>query len=169
MDALTVFGGRFTANHWEDFFLSPGAIDFRDAWLVAVAPSWELARLSPRLSLEAEAQVGRYIGDQRNWEVNALVAARYRLSGPEAPVRASLAFGLGPSWASRKPVLERRVSDNGDSSRWLVYWYMEATAAPRAWGPWSALIRLHHRSGAYGRVAEAGGSNTPTVGIRRRF
>jgi hypothetical protein len=66
-------------------------------------------------------------------------------------------------------VLERHISDNGDSARWQVYWYLEAAGAPRSWGPWRAVLRLHHRSGAYGYVAEAGGSNTPTLGIRRRF
>lgn len=167
--ALTVYGGRFSDNHWEDFFLSPPSIDFRNAWLLVVAPSWEIARPHPRLGLEVEGQLGRHFWGQEHWEVNALVAARYYLTDPDARVRSSLAFGLGPSWASETPVLERRISDNGDSARWLVYWYMEGTLAPRSWGPWSAVARLHHRSGAYGRVAEAGGSNIPSLGLRREF
>jgi len=167
--ALTVYAGRFSADPWEDFFLDPGGVEFADAWLLAVAPSWRAARPWPRLSLEVEGQLARYVGDQRNWEVNALVAARYRLTGGGAPVRSSLAFGLGPSWASRRPVLEAEGDPAGKSYRLMTYWYAEAAAAPRAWGPWRMVLRLHHRSGAFGLVADHGGSNVPTLGVRRRF
>lgn len=167
--ALTVYTGPFANSHWEDFFLDPGSVGYEPAWLAVVAPSWEVARPLPALSLEVEGQVGRYFGDQDHWELNALVAARYRVTRVDASLRASVAFGLGPSWASEKPPLERRITDNGDTARWLVYWYLEAAAGHRSWGPWSAVMRLHHRSGAYGLVAAEGGSNVPTLGVRRRF
>lgn len=167
--ALTVYTGPFANSPWEDFFLDPGGIDYEPAWLAVVAPSWEVARPLPALSLELEGQVGRYFGDQTHWEVNALVAARYRLTGASDSLRASVAFGLGPSWASEEPPLERGITENGDTARWLVYWYLEAAVAPPSWGPWSAVLRLHHRSGAYGWVAAEGGSNVPTLGVRRRF
>lgn len=167
--ALTVYAGPFSNNHWEDYFLDPGGIDHEKAWLAVVAPSWEVARPLPALSLEVEGQVGHYFGDQHHWELNAVVAARYRVTRADASLRASVAFGLGPSWASEKPVLERRLTDNGDTAQWLVYWYLEAAVGHRSWGPWSAVLRLHHRSGAYGLVAPEGGSNVPTLGLRRRF
>ena len=86
-----------------------------------------------------------------------------------AAVRGSLAFGLGPSWASSQPALEQELNDQDATRRWLVYWYLEAAGAPRSWGPWRAVLRLHHRSGAFGWVAENGGSNVPSLGVRRRF
>ncbi|MEF8792388.1 hypothetical protein [Thiohalorhabdus sp.] len=167
--ALTVYAGPFANNHWEDFFLDPVGLDYEPAWLAVLAPSWEVARPLPALSLEVEGQVGRYFGDQQLWEVNALVAARYRIAGRDACLGTSVAFGLGPSWASEQPPLERQITDNGDTAQWLVYWYLEGTVGHRSWGPWSAVLRLHHRSGAFGLVAAEGGSNVPTLGVRRRF
>ena len=166
---MTVYAGPFSSNHWEDFFLNPGGIEYESAWLAVVAPAWEVARPLPALSLEVEGQVGRYVGDQDHWELNGVVAARYRVTRANASLRASLAVAVGPSWASEKPRLERRITDDGTTARWLVYWYLEAAAGHRAWGPWSAVMRLHHRSGAYGLVAAEGGSNVPTLGVRRRF
>ena len=167
--AWTAYTGRFAQNPWEDFFLNPGNIEYKRAWLLVGARSWELARPHPRLTLEGELQVGRFVGDQDHWEVNGALGARYRLTGPAVGVRASVAFGLGPSWASRDPVLERRLNGENETAAWLVYWYLEADVAPRSWGPWSAVVRLHHRSGAFGLVAEEGGSNVPSLGLRRRF
>jgi len=167
--AVTVYTGPFSNSHWEDFFLDADGIAYEPAWLAVVAPSWQVARPHPDWSLEVEAQVGRYLGDQDHWELNGVIGARYRISGGEAPVQTSLALGLGPSWASDKPPLERRITENGDTARWLVYWYLEAAAGHRSWGPWSAVLRLHHRSGAYGWVAAEGGSNIPALGVRRRF
>ncbi len=34
---------------------------------------------------------------------------------------------------------------------------------------WSALIRIHHRSGAFGLVADEGGSNALVIGLKQRF
>jgi hypothetical protein len=167
--ALTAYVGRFSDNEWEDYFLSPGAIEYREAWIAAVAGSWQVARLSRHFTLEAEAGLGGYGGDQHHWEVNAAVAVRYRLNRPGAPVRASMAFGIGPSWASRDPRLEKRIAEDDTTQRAMVFWYLEADAAHRSWGPWSAVMRLHHRSGAYGVVAPEGGSNVPSLGLRRRF
>ena len=168
-EAVTVYAGPFSGNHWENFFLDPGGIDYEDAGLVAVAPSWRVIRLRPGLSLEVEGQVVRHFGDQRHWELNGLMAARYRFTHESHPLRSSVAFGLGPSWASQRPPLERQASENGRTARWLVYWYLEAAVGHRDWGSWSAILRLHHRSGAFGWVAAEGGSNVPALGVRRRF
>ncbi len=34
---------------------------------------------------------------------------------------------------------------------------------------WSALFRLHHRSGAFGLVADEGDSNALVIGLKQRF
>jgi hypothetical protein len=167
--AIAVYTGPFTINHYDAFFLRPWEIRSDNAWLFTVAPSWKVAQPSPALSLEVEGQVGRYVGDQTNWEVNGLVAARYRLSTQRAPVRASVAAGLGLSRASRRPALEKTLNQKGETYRWMAYWYVEMAGGHRSWGPWTALVRLHHRSGAYGVIAPRGGVNVPSLGLRRRF
>ncbi len=81
-------------------------------------------------------------------------------------VDTSLAFGIGPSYASSKPKVE--VANDGDSRRLLVYWMMEIeVGVPDK--SWSAIFRLHHRSGAFGLVADEGGSNAMVIGLKQRF
>jgi len=81
-------------------------------------------------------------------------------------VDTSLAFGIGPSYASSKPKVE--VANDGDSRRLLVYWMLEIEVGPPDKG-WSAIFRLHHRSGAFGLVADEGGSNAMVIGLKQRF
>lgn len=167
--SLSLYGGRLAENDWQDFFIDPGDVGLADASLLVLAGSWEVARPFRRLSVEVEGNVGRYFGDQDNWELNAALAGRYHLSLPEGFVRSSLAFGLGPSWASTEPALEKRFNAAGETQQLLVYWFLEAELGFRPWGSWTAFARLHHRSGAFGLVADEGGSNVPTLGVRWRF
>jgi hypothetical protein len=45
---------------------------------------------------------------------------------------------------------------------------MELELAPPDKG-WSAIFRLHHRSEAFGVVADEGGSNALVIGLKQRF
>jgi hypothetical protein len=166
--ALTVYGGQFTANDWEDFFLRPEEVRYADSYILAVAPSVELYRWWPGLALEAEGQAVRHFGDQDHWEFNGVLAARWHAFPWNRVVRTSAAFGAGPSWATERPALEPDIN-GGATRRLLVYWYMELTAAPAHWTHWDTSLRLHHRSGAFGLVAAEGGSNVLALGLRRRF
>ena len=59
--------------------------------------------------------------------------------------------------------------ENFDTSQqWLVYWMVEVELAPPE-SPWSGFGRLHHRSDAFGLVADDGGSNALVLVARRRF
>ena len=166
--ALTVYGGQFTTNDWEDFFLSPAALRFADSYMLALAPAWVVARPVPGLDLEVEGQVARHFGDQGHWEFNGVLAARWRDFPWRNRVRTSVAFGIGPSWATERPALEPGIN-GGHTQRLLVYWYLEATAAPAGWTNWAGSLRLHHRSSAFGLAASAGGSNILALGLRRQF
>ena len=49
-----------------------------------------------------------------------------------------------------------------DSQQLLIFWLLEITAGPRE-GPWSAVLRLHHRSPGWGAMGvDDGGMNAPT-------
>lgn len=78
----------------------------------------------------------------------------------------SLAWGIGPSYATEVPPVERETNDS--SSRWLIYWFGELTLGPPA-ADWELLLRLHHRSDGFGTVADDGGSNALCAGVRCRF
>ena len=166
--AVTVYAGRLTTNGWEDFFVNPEEIHYRDSFLLAVAPSSVLATPLPGLTLEAEGQVVRHFGRQAHWEVNTALVGRWHNFPWDDHVRSTAAFGVGPSWAGERPDEEKAI-DSGETRRLLAYWVMEVTAAPAKWTNWAASLRLHHRSTAYGLLADEGGANVLALGVRRRF
>ena len=163
--AIAVFGGLLTDNNWEEAFV-PWTLDFRDSTFLGLAASHGIGRFDHRLGFEIEGQVVRHFGDQDHWEFNLPIIGRWEAFPWDEVVDTSLAFGVGPSYASEKPKVE--VANAGDSRRVLVYWMMELELGPPGKG-WSAIFRLHHRSGAFGLVADEGGSNAMVVGLRQRF
>lgn len=163
--AITVFGGLMTNNHWEDA-LAPWTLDFRDSTFVGLAASHGVGRFGRRLGFEIEGQVVRHFGDQDHWEFNLPIIARWKAFPWDEVVDTSIAFGIGPSYASKKPKVE--IDNDGDSRRVLVYWMIEIEVGPPD-KAWRAILRLHHRSGAFGLVADEGGSNAIVIGLRRRF
>lgn len=164
--ALTFYGGQLTEEKWERA-LSPDA-DYSGATLAVVAASWTAGRFfDDKLSCELEAQVGKYFGDQEHWEFNLpILGFRWHRFPWEDQLATTFAWGIGPSYATRVPEVELETND--DSSKWLVYWFGEFTfGPPRA--NWEVLTRLHHRSDAFGNVANDGGSTAVAMGLRYRF
>ncbi|WP_419658148.1 hypothetical protein Dvar_71090 [Desulfosarcina variabilis str. Montpellier] len=163
---LAVYGGQLTKETWERSIF-PGA-EFADAALFVVAGTSRFAKFwSGRLSLEIEAQVGKYIGDQDHWEFNLpLFGLRWHRFPWDHWLATSFAYGIGLSYATQIPEIELETND--ESSRWLIYWFGELTfAKPTA--AWEFLLRLHHRSDGFGTMAEDGGSNALCAGLRLFF
>lgn len=164
-NAISLFGGVLTDNRWYDAF-APWYLKFRASALVGLAASHRISRQHRRWSFEIEGQVVRHFGDQDNWEFNLPVVGRWQAFPWDDVVDTSLAFGIGPSYASRRPKAE--VQNRGNSHRLLVYWKMEAEVGPPD-KAWSTIFVLHHRSGGFNTIADEGGSNAMAIGIRRRF
>ena len=163
--ALAVYAGSLTDNNWRQSL--SGQADFVDAHLLAVALGRTLWRSEGRaLSLEAEANLARHWGMQDHWEVNAMVTARWHRFPWSDALATSVAFGAGPSYASKVPAAE--VANDGSSEKGLLYWHLELTLGPPK-ADWTALFRLHHRSTGYGAFGEAGGGNALTAGVRWFF
>ena len=81
--------------------------------------------------------------------------------------RSSIAFGLGLSYAFEYPEIEYELEN--DTKQLLLFWQLELTAGPRE-GPWSAVLRLHHRSPGWGAMGVSdGGMNAPSLGFRYAF
>ncbi len=163
--AIAVFGGLVTDNNWEDT-LAPWDLDYRESLIAGLAISHRIGRFDHRLSFEIEGQVVRHFGDQDHWEFNLPIVGRWKAFSWDEVVDTSLAFGIGPSYAS--VISEVEVINGGDSQRWLVYWMAEIEVGPPDRG-WSTIFRIHHRSGAFGVVADEGGSNALVIGFRQRF
>jgi hypothetical protein len=80
----------------------------------------------------------------------------------------SLSVGEGISYTSSIPELEKK--DNAHTKRLLNYLMLEATFAHPKLPQLQYVVRIHHRSGAYG-IYHAGntGSNAIGLGIRYLF
>ena len=80
-------------------------------------------------------------------------------------------FGTGgPSYTTRQSSFERLGTANYHSARLLNFMYAEWTLSPDANSPAEFFARIHHRSGANGRINHVtGGSNYLSVGLRTRL
>ena len=166
--ALTGYVGRITTvNAWHDIVTRPSELEFADAYLAALALSYTLARYrEDALSLETEGQVVYNFGDQSHWEFNSLLASRWHRFPWNESLATTMAFGLGLSYATEVPDVE--VALEGSSEQLLIYWMFETTFAPPG-SRWAASIRLHHRSGGFGLIADDGGMNALAAGLRFEF
>ncbi len=165
--ALTVYGGRMTDGDFGDALT--GQADFIDAYVVVGALSWTFARyFEDALSFELEGQVGKWWGDQHNLEFNLPLAIRWSKFPWNHYVSTSLAYGLGPSYATKEPAAE--IDEHDSTKKFLVYWFGEIAFGPPD-SNWAGVFRIHHRSGAFGLIADRGegGSNTLAVGLKFRF
>ena len=80
----------------------------------------------------------------------------------------SLALAEGVSYVTSVPALERR--DNENTRRLLNYLMFEITLAAPSTPNLQFVVRIHHRSGAYGLYqADNSGSNVIGAGIRYLF
>ncbi|HRH82018.1 MAG TPA: hypothetical protein PLW81_13315 [Thiobacillaceae bacterium] len=162
--AFSLYAGRLTDGDWEDTLGSSGMID---AYLLDAALSRTFWRAPDNAySFELEGNVAKHFGDQDHWELNLAVTGRWNRFPWNDRVATSIAFGVGPSFASEVPKEEIRL--NGSSESTLVYWHLELTLGPPKEN-WAALLRLHHRSTGFGLMGDDGGSNAVTVGLRYYF
>lgn len=78
------------------------------------------------------------------------------------------AIGWGVSYDTRVTTWEQKDSSN--TKRLLNYLMFETTLALPSYPQWQFVIRLHHRSGAFGLYgADNSGSNFLGVGLRYNF
>ncbi|MGM0586380.1 MAG: hypothetical protein ACQEUZ_17165 [Pseudomonadota bacterium] len=164
---MSVFGAWTLDNNWHQIFLDPPEVRFENAGLAGIGVAWPVWSPVEGATLEIEGQIVRHFGDQDHWELNAPLATLRWTRFPWSDLlRTSAAFGIGPSFASEVPTLERR--NDGDSDAAKLYWKIElGVALPRE--GWEAFWRLHHRSSAYGVFGDAGGANAIGFGLRRDF
>ena len=163
--SFSLYAGSLTDSDWRDTISTQAGL--LDSQLVVAALGWTFRRAPDRSwSLELEGNVAKHTGDQDHWEFNALMTGRWHRFPWSETVATSLAFGLGPSYASEIPRVE--VAMDGSSEQLLLYWQLELTLGPPA-SDWNVLFRLHHRSTGFGLFGDDGGSNAVTAGLRYSF
>lgn len=161
------YGAQWSANNIGAILR--GETEFRDSYLAVAGGSRTLYGYGKGLRLELEANAAVHAGLQHHSEVNSALLIRWDRFPWDRFVNTSVAFGLGPSYAFRTPEVERHP--RRPASRLLVFMPVEITfALPGDHNPRRELLfRVHHRSGAFGWVSDARGSNFVSAGFRYRF
>lgn len=158
------YAAQFTHEAFVDTFALQA--DFDDRWLAAVGIGGRFAAPREHIQLEWELQAAKHWGLLHHEEVNALGIVRRHGYSWDDVIRTSAAFGLGLSYAFERPVYET-LDSKGE--RMLVYMMFELTAAPPRTRDWSVFMRIHHRSGVFGLVADVDGSNFIGIGLRHHY
>ena len=160
--AVTFWGAWGTDGEIEDI---PGvSSDFEKSWFAGVGLTREIGRMGEDFAWEVEAIALRYFGEQRFWEGDLALGLRWT----DPFWTGSLAASTGVSLASSLPALEERVDP--PTKKFLHFLGFEAAFSSRDNPAHEIVLRLHHRSAAYGFYGtDNGGSNYVAVGYRRRF
>jgi|GEM_PF-443073 hypothetical protein len=164
--SASLYFGAMTDDNWRQSV--SGQADFVDSHIVAGALAWTFYRPENLMwSLELEGNVAQHFGIQDHTELNApILTARWEYFPWDTYVDTSLAFGIGPSFATEVP--EQEKNQEGSSEEVLLFWHIEAEfGLPDS--DWSTFVRLHHRSTGYGLMAEHGGGNILSLGLRYDF
>lgn len=142
--SITLGLGVFSVTDTSEIFAFDAEFERTVPFVVGGAMSfWDL---SQTLSLEADVQAIRYLGEQTNWEATLAGFLRWR---PRDIPGASVAIGNGLSYAGSIPALERAARP--DRSRRLLNFVaaeIEGDLNPEGSRAW--VLRYHHRSGAFG-------------------
>ena len=165
--SLNIYAGQMTTDGIGSLLIHFYDPDFKNSYLTAVTLARRIGRYKKMASFEVEGQVVKHFNIQDNWEINALIIARWEEFPWDKYVDTSFAFGIGGSYATAEPEVE--IMADGATSRFLVYLAYELALGLPEYPNIALIIRIHHRSGAWGLVAGKGGSNTPCIGLKYRF
>ncbi len=166
LNSLNVYAGRMTSNHWEDVFIDTFNVDFVDSYFVAVSLARRVGEYQDRMSFEIEGHLVKHFDYMDHWEFNGLVTGRWEKFPWDDTLDTSLAFGIGPSFATDEPQVE--IDNNGETSEFLIYWMIELALGLPDHPQIAFIARLHHRSNAWGLIADDGGSNAVAFGMKYR-
>ena len=165
--ALNIYGGRMTDNSIDDFVDNIPGLDFEDSYLLTLALARRIATVGELASFEVEGQIVKHFDQQDHWEFNALLTARWEAFFWDKYLDTSFAVGAGPSYATHVPEIE--VQRSGGSERLQVYMMVELEFTLSSHPNVAVITRVHHRSNAFGTVADEGTSNALAFGLKFRF
>ena len=162
---LTIFGGPSAQPDLENVL----AFNMRfedDTYIAAAALAREFWRYKNWISFELEGQVGKYFGNEHQWQFNGLIIGRWHRFPWEKYLDTSFAVGDGLSYNTETSKVEEE--DDEDAGKWLNYLMFELTLGLPEYPRWNFVYRVHHRSSIGERIG-AGASNFVAFGIKYGF
>jgi hypothetical protein len=167
LNSINIYGGRMTSDHWEDVFIHTFDLNFVDSYFLAISMARKVGEYLDRMSFEIEGQLVKHFDYMDHWEFNGVLTGRWEKFPWDNTIDTSLAFGIGPSYATEEPQVE--IDNNSETSKFLVYWMIELALGLPEYPQTELILRLHHRSDAWGLINEDGGSNGIGVGLKYKF
>lgn len=162
---LTVFGGPAVQPDLENALIFN--MRFEDHTYIGVAAlAREFWRYENWISFEVEGQVGKYFGDEHQWQFSGLIIGRWHRFPWEEYLDTSLAVGDGLSYNTETSKIEEE--DDEEAGKWLNYLMFELTLGLPEYPRWDFVYRIHHRSSIGERIG-AGASNFAAFGIKYNF
>ncbi len=162
--SLSIYGGMMSDNSVDDFVDDFSSLDFEKSYLLTLALARRIAAYGDLASFEVEGQVVKHFERQNHWEFNALLAVRWEKFYWDKYLDTSFAIGVGPSYATDVPEIEVQRSD--ESEHLQVYMMVELEFVLPSHPNVAVITRIHHRSNAFGIVAESGTSNSFALGLK---
>jgi len=159
--SVTFYGGPATRRYMSEIFFQ-GNLSV-DGAMLGLAYDRRLADLGSGFTLETEIQMTHFFMGRPYSSVAGGLGLRYDTSRwTKRP--SSFAFYSGPSYADDPALSE------GKSGRFLEYVAVEFAVAAGEEIQWDGVIRMYHRSGAFGLYGlHTDTGSTLGIGIRRRF
>ncbi len=120
------------------------------------------------ISIELDGMIGAHVGQQGFAEFGMLPMFRWRWFPWNDWVYTTYRMGvIGANYTTAISRLEQGDTWHHRTTRFLNFYVSEFTFSSSENSMWEAFARIHHRSGAYGRVNGVhGGSNYVAIGAR---
>ena len=168
--AFTGYVAWLSGDQLGDMLISNAELSDNQVWVIALTR--RLITFYKDVDWEVEGQIGKHSGpgpDMRHWEFNLLTSVRWNRFFWDKYVDTSFATGLGVSYATEDPTFE--ITEHGSTNQLLAYILVELAFSPPKYPQWAGVVRIHHRSSAYGTFEEdiEGASNSLGIGIKYRF
>jgi hypothetical protein len=162
--SLFVYGGLATRDRLVGFY----NLDTVDTQMLAAGVTARLHRFNFGLEIEGEAGLARRFGQDDLWEGWIAAGVRWRDFPWNHIVKTTFGFAFaGLSYTTQVPPHETEYHDN-KRSKLLYFLAPELTFALPEHPEVALMLRLHHRSGAYGVFPE-GAANFVTAGLRFQY
>ncbi len=164
---LTVYAGVHAQDHIGDVFeFKPKFED--NAYVGVVALARQFWHYKKYISFEVEGQIGKHANTDDQWEFVGLIIARWHEFPWNNYVNTSFAVGDGISYYTKISNVEKKDDENAQHA--LNYLMFELTLGLPQYPKWDLMLRIHHRSSAFGLIGPSGsGSNFVCGGIKYSF